>query len=1146
MITDKRNSSSDNKNISQQVTSNREQNDVHEFHLAHYSVPQANAASAQTLSSSIIHQAQQAGIIIQYNALLDTYFIAGDAKGIQAVSQHITTNTDSHVALKGFDNQNLEFLKNNNAQDVVISKNITHHSHTALSPLAKGASSLQFLQESRSIITVDHETQDNFVSGVVLSLNMADTSQADVGDIAAASEEAARQTQTNQNISLPANNRTDVVNISGGVIFSDSANASNLSNNMIESEPQNNDIQIQLPLASDTMLGDNTDTVIETPASNLPLAPIVETPRPVTAATPPAATPPAPTPPPTPSNNAPIIATPITDQSVVATTMFHLDISTVFTDMDNDLLTITAALEDGSMLPMWLVFNQATQELTGTPQQGDIGNISIRITADDGNGAEVSEIFDLEINTNATHTGTTASENIIATPDPDYILLDDGDDTVDALASDDTVYGGNGNDSILGNDGDDSLFGDDGNDTLRGQNGNDVLNGGDGNDSLEGGNGNDTFNGGAGNDRVSAGGGSDLVILGEGNDTVAGSFGLDTIYGGDGNDRLDGNNDNDEIDGGAGNDNITGGFGNDLITGNDGDDIIRGNHNDDTIYGNDGNDIILGDDNNDQIFGGNGRDILNGGTGTDTIEGGNGNDIISGDSGNDTIDGGSGSDMISGGGNDDTINGGDNDDTINGNAGTDVIAGGAGNDRLFGGNGQDILTGDAGNDAFYFENNNWSNTFNPDLITDFVQGEDIIILQGNIMRHSPISDGIFNVTYDTVNNITIVTDNASDFEFRLSGNIALTDADFLNDTILGTSATSADDTIGGSSGNNNINALAGNDRINGLAGNDNILGGDDNDTIDGGEGHDTLSGGDGNDTINGNHGNDTIYGNAGDDSILGFAGTDLLYGHAGNDRIVGWSNNDTIFGGEGHDSIDGGGDQDLLYGDDGNDTIIGNAGRDTIYGGNGNDTINGGHQDDIIFGGSGNDEIDGSQGNDSIRADSGDDNILGGSGNDTIHGLFGNDTIDGGDGNDIIRGGWRFDNINGGNGNDTIAGQENGDTITGGLGDDVFEFGQYSIFQPDHITDFQNGSDIILFDNTTYSFSSGTAIHDNIDIYDVSNFSGGSFTGGAGTETLLYDRGDGEIWYDADGAGGSGTARLVAVIDNFAAYTFDASHFDVN
>ncbi len=150
----------------------------------------------------------------------------------------------------------------------------------------------------------------------------------------------------------------------------------------------------------------------------------------------------------------------------------------------------------------------------------------------------------------------------------------------------------------------------------------------------------------------------------------------------------------------------------------------------------------------------------------------------------------------------------------------------------------------------------------------------------------------------------------------------------------------------------------------------------------------------------------------------------------------------------------------------------------------------------------------------------------------------GNDSINGGDGDDTILGEAHNDTLNGGAGNDTL---------TGGSQDDTFLFDLHGAADADSISDMTN-NDSIALDDAVFAFASGdgtkngVSLTDNTDIFDVAaDFSGGNFGAGGGA-TFLYDATDGQIWYDADGLGG-GNASLVATIDNFASYSFDATDF---
>ena len=153
------------------------------------------------------------------------------------------------------------------------------------------------------------------------------------------------------------------------------------------------------------------------------------------------------------------------------------------------------------------------------------------------------------------------------------------------------------------------------------------------------------------------------------------------------------------------------------------------------------------------------------------IEGFGGNDKISGTSGNDYIDGGVGADVMSGGMGDDTYivddskdkvveasNGGVDtiittlnkyslakmpnienltfdgigDANLTGNKQNNIIVASDGDDYLEGKEGNDSLTGGAGADKFVF-NTKFGST-NVDTITDFVSGEDVLVISKKIAK----------------------------------------------------------------------------------------------------------------------------------------------------------------------------------------------------------------------------------------------------------------------------------------------------------------------------------------------------------------------------------------------------------------------------
>jgi Ca2+-binding RTX toxin-like protein len=195
--------------------------------------------------------------------------------------------------------------------------------------------------------------------------------------------------------------------------------------------------------------------------------------------------------------------------------------------------------------------------------------------------------------------------------------------------------------------------------------------------------------------------------------------------------------------------------GNDTVTGANLSDIIRGG---------DGNDILNGAGGDDFLFGGNDGDILRGGTGNDSLSGEAGNDLMFGESGNDSMNGGSG------------------------------------NDLMVGGSGRDVMTGSTGLDTFRFDFTTDSvRGASRDIITDFVQGQDIISLENidvsgltgdqdfAFIGSAAFTGGdqlrAFNTFTADGRGITVVQgdmngDRIADIEIQLTGNYLLTANDF--------------------------------------------------------------------------------------------------------------------------------------------------------------------------------------------------------------------------------------------------------------------------------------------------------------------------------------------------------------------------------
>jgi Ca2+-binding RTX toxin-like protein len=97
------------------------------------------------------------------------------------------------------------------------------------------------------------------------------------------------------------------------------------------------------------------------------------------------------------SNVGPIVAVTLPDQSSLEDTVFSFTIPVgSFTDADSAVLSYSATLASGVVLPSWLSFNAITQTFSGTPPLNFNGSLDVKVTASDGS-LSVSDIFTLTI-----------------------------------------------------------------------------------------------------------------------------------------------------------------------------------------------------------------------------------------------------------------------------------------------------------------------------------------------------------------------------------------------------------------------------------------------------------------------------------------------------------------------------------------------------------------------------------------------------------------------------------------------------------------------------------------------------------------------------------------------------------------------------
>ena len=93
------------------------------------------------------------------------------------------------------------------------------------------------------------------------------------------------------------------------------------------------------------------------------------------------------------------MANPIPNQNATAGVAFSYAFpSNTFTDPNaGTTLTYTATLDGGGSLPSWLSFTGSTRTFSGTPALANLGSINIRVTASDGAGGTVSDVFALNV-----------------------------------------------------------------------------------------------------------------------------------------------------------------------------------------------------------------------------------------------------------------------------------------------------------------------------------------------------------------------------------------------------------------------------------------------------------------------------------------------------------------------------------------------------------------------------------------------------------------------------------------------------------------------------------------------------------------------------------------------------------------------------
>lgn len=534
----------------------------------------------------------------------------------------------------------------------------------------------------------------------------------------------------------------------------------------------------------------------------------------------------------------------------------------------------------------------------------------------------------------------------------------------------------------------------------------------------------------------------------------------------------------------------------------------------DNIYGGSGSDLIDGGAGNDYLADTSGANTLNGGAGDDTIgaafqagnilDGGAGIDLLrvdeqaSGaliftlaDPATETVVRGlrmRGIEAISVYASEfaDSITGGAWDDALLGAAGNDYLAGGDGNDWLSGGGDRDTLSGGAGDDTFLL-----FDALGADVI-DGGDGIDLLEFQTNVVRR----------------NFTLVVSDS----FVMPEGTVVTGVERIDyEGTLGV------DLITGGAFGDILKGGGGADSLLGLGGNDTLTG---NGFTRGAPLAVTILGGAGNDVISYSQfgGGERIDGGAGID-VLEFTlqGNGVVFAAASlrgslvlaNGATLGGFERVDLFATNGADKVRGGAFGDTLVGLSGNDTLYGGGGGDEVYGGGGNERLYGGAGNDRLFNGDGANVLFGGAGDDVLEVwGNGAQRLYGEEGADEIIGSAGADQINGGAGADRLRG--------------------NG-------GADWFDFSKAPVpGQADVIEDFAAGSDRIRLLARVFGVANGALA--------AGDFVLGTAAVDAG-DRILYDRATGQVWHDADGAGGAGAVLFATVTAGTALSAADFSGF---
>jgi Ca2+-binding RTX toxin-like protein len=543
-----------------------------------------------------------------------------------------------------------------------------------------------------------------------------------------------------------------------------------------------------------------------------------------------------------------------------------------------------------------------------------------------GHGARDGSVSDARLRNRSLYEVTAAADGgdtLTTGAGHDWIMGQQGDDTVDAGADDDTVIGGHNVEGGL--DGADGIAGGAGLDTILGDNG---LAARGATTKLH-----DVATTSAA--PVTGTYGTDVIDGGGDDDALFGQSGGDRVFGGAAHDSLEGNDGDDCLAGGDGQDNIVGGGSatNGSITpARTGGALLDGA---DTIHGDgglpDASCVVLAATAGgaDVIAGDNARVLwvmAGGARTTNTFDGAFARTVALFDPetpanqaslvdvhGADTIQSGAGNDLAFGQGDGDTLGGGDAHDHLEGGPGADTIGGGAGQDDIVGGS-------STGSGVFRSGSAPTGRADGADAIHGDDDADVVLADNGSITR-SLTGGGAWETFRDPADSPEPVLA-----------------AIVIRRTTVGTTADGA--------------GTFGNDVVHGGAGADELIGQQGDDALHGGDGSDALVGDLGKITTTLETGNNasTPRANAPFMSTpVRQAGTLFRQvqlfafgdgnGVLGADVLLGGAGSDAVHGGAGADLINGNTDDDFLFGGSGGDAMWGGPGNDDEFGGYGKDHL---------------------------------------------------------------------------------------------------------------------------------------------------------------------------------------------------------------